>query len=127
MDTVNVKREELLTRIKANRDAHRELFLKAQDGYRVKVIEELDRMLADAREGRKIRRAIQLAEPEDHTADYDRIVDMLTMSQDEIIEIDAHAFGCYVRDEWSWKRKATLLNTTYSSGASMYVAEAAAL
>jgi hypothetical protein len=34
MNTVTVKREELLTKVRTNRDAHRELFLKAQEGYR---------------------------------------------------------------------------------------------
>ena len=32
MNTVKVKREELLTKVRANRDAHRTLFLKAQEG-----------------------------------------------------------------------------------------------
>ena len=32
-----------------NRDAHRSLFLLAQEGYRKLVIEELDKMLIDAR------------------------------------------------------------------------------
>jgi hypothetical protein len=71
MNTVKVKREELLTKVRSNRDAHRTLFLKAQEGYRKLVIEELDRMLADAKAGRPIQRSINLAEPADHSADYD--------------------------------------------------------
>jgi hypothetical protein len=55
MNTVKVKREDLLTKVRANREAHRDLFLKAQEGYRKLVIEELDRMLADANEGRPTR------------------------------------------------------------------------
>ena len=49
MNTVKVKREELLAKVRSNRDAHQTLFLKAQEGYRKLVIEELDRMLEDAR------------------------------------------------------------------------------
>jgi len=63
MNTVKVKREELLTKVRSNRDAHRSLFLKAQEGYRKLVIEELDRMLADARGGRPIQRSVTLTEP----------------------------------------------------------------
>jgi hypothetical protein len=44
--------------VRANREAHRNLFLKAQEGYRKLVIEELERMLADARAGRRISRSI---------------------------------------------------------------------
>jgi hypothetical protein len=56
--------------VRANRDAHRALFLKAQDGYRKLVIEELDKMLADAREGRPIQRSVTLTEPSNHIKDY---------------------------------------------------------
>jgi hypothetical protein len=45
MNDVKVKREELLSKVRANRDAHRSLFLLAQEGYRKLVIEELDKML----------------------------------------------------------------------------------
>jgi hypothetical protein len=31
MNAVKVKREDLLTKVRANREAHRELFLKAQE------------------------------------------------------------------------------------------------
>jgi len=72
MTTVKVKRQELLTKVRANRDAHRELFLKAEEGYRKLVIEELDRMLAEAKAGRKVSRSINLAEPVDHTTDQNR-------------------------------------------------------
>jgi hypothetical protein len=54
-----------------HRDAHRELFLKAQEGYRKLVIEELDRMLADAKAGLPIRRSVT-TEPSNHVKDYDR-------------------------------------------------------
>ena len=34
MNSVTVRRDELTKKIQTNRDAHRELFLKAQEGYR---------------------------------------------------------------------------------------------
>jgi hypothetical protein len=49
MNSVKVHKAELLEKVKRNRDAHRDLFLKAQEGYRTAVIAELDRMLADAK------------------------------------------------------------------------------
>jgi hypothetical protein len=116
MNTVKVKREELLTKVRANRDAHRTLFLKAQEGYRKLVIEELDRMLADAKAGRPIQRSINLAEPADHTADYDRILAMLEMSVDDTIMLDAQEFNQYVLDNWEWSRLASYTNQSYAVG-----------
>jgi hypothetical protein len=107
----------LLTKVRANREAHRELFLKAQDGYRKLIIEELDRMLAEAKAGRRISRSINLAEPTDHTSDYDRVVAMLEMSVEETITLDAQDFDQYVMDNWDWSSFALSTNTFYAAEA----------
>ena len=116
MNTVKVKREELLTKVRSNRDAHRTLFLKAQEGYRKLVIEELDRMLADAKAGRPIARSINLVEPADHTEDYDRVLAMLEMSVDDTVILGAEEFSQYVLDRWTWSRFATSTNKSYAAG-----------
>jgi hypothetical protein len=103
MDKIKVSKQELLEKIIVNRNNHREKFLRAQEGYRKEVIEELDIMLTDARNGKNIRRSVELPEPQDHTDDYNRVVQMLKMSQEAIIEIDARQFEMYVRDNWGWK------------------------
>jgi hypothetical protein len=87
MNTVKVKREELLTKVRTNREAHQSLFLKAQEGYRKLVIEELDKMLADAKAGLPIRRSVTLTEPSNHTKDYDRVITMLEMSVEDTMLI----------------------------------------
>jgi len=116
MHQVKVNRAELLAKVRTNRYAHRDLFLKAQEGYRKLVIEELDRMLADAKTGRPIQRSINLAEPVDHRADYDRILAMLEMSVDDIIVLDAQEFNQYVLDNWEWSRLASYTNKSYAVG-----------
>ena len=113
MQTVKVKTSELMTKLHGNRDAHRELFLKAQQGYRKQVIDELDRMLADARGGRQIVRAIRLPEPVDHTADYDRVIAMLAMSVESEVELSAGEFDNFVMDNWAWAAQARHTNSSY--------------
>ena len=117
MNTVKVKRQELLTKVRANRDAHRELFLKAKEGYRKLVIEELDRMLADARAGRPIQRSVTLTEPSNHVKDYDRVITMLEMSVDDTVTLGADDFDRYVMDNWAWSRFALHTNTAYAAEA----------
>lgn len=117
MNAVKVRREELLAKIEANREAHRALFLKAQDGYRRLVIEELDKSLRDAREGRGIRTFISMTAPQDHTDDYDNVIGMLRMSVDEVIELEPHDFQSYVMDKWQWAAATNLLNSTYAMSA----------
>src|SRR5215831_2746654 len=114
MNTVKVRREELLTKVRTNREAHQSLFLKAQHGYRKLVIEELDKMLADAKAGLPIRRSVTLTEPSNHIKDYDRVVTMLEMSVDDTVTLDAHDFDRYVMDNWDWSRFALATNTAYA-------------
>jgi hypothetical protein len=115
MNNVKVKKVELLTRLQANRDSHYELFLKAQEGYRQDVIEELDKSLNDARSGKGLRVIIHLQAPQNHTDDYDNVITMLQMSVDDVIEVAAHDFQCYVMDKWPWFQASTAVNTMYAS------------
>jgi len=61
MHQVKVNRAELLAKVRTNRYAHRDLFLKAQEGYRKLVIEGLDPMLADFKAGLSIGARFALA------------------------------------------------------------------
>lgn len=110
-------REEILERVKTNRDKHAQEFTDALEGY---YLEVEDQLLAIAKEARgqvklakdskepKVRAwSVNARQPEDHTADYDRIIDMLTLAKGENIELDENEFAQYVRDEWSWKRAFT--------------------
>lgn len=113
MNQVTVRKQELLAKLTENRRNHRAAFEKAQEGFRVRVIEELDQHLADAKAGRNIKRHVNLPEPEDHTKDYDRIITMVEMSVDEEIELHAQDFARYVMDNWEWKDRVTSTNSMY--------------
>ena len=117
MDSIKVKKEELLAKLKENKDTHRKIFLEAQEGYRTLVIEQLETMLSDARGGKKINRHLSLSEPTDQTRDYDRVIRMLEMSQDDVVELSEHDFAQYVLDDWSWKRNFLVSNSVYSATA----------
>src|SRR4029077_17783141 len=112
--------QELLAKVRANREAHRELFLKAQTNYRKFVIEELDRMLADVKANRPIRRSINLVQPRNHTSDYDRTIMMLEMSVDDTIIFDATEFDHYVRDVWAWSQYDGVTLGEYAVGTPVY-------
>lgn len=83
------------------------------------MIEELDRMLKDAKDGKQIRRAVIMPEPQDHTPDYDRVIAMLEMSVDTVIELDADSFDNYVMDNWAWRANALATNTMYAAKAGL--------
>ena len=103
MSNVTCKKAEILAALRKNRDAHRDIFLAAQNGYRKEVIAELEKSLKDAREGRNVQTTIELEAPEDHTKAYDRIIRMLEMSVKDEIEVSELQFQQYVLDDWTWK------------------------
>lgn len=102
METITVRKSELLETVTRNRDEHRGLFLKAQERYREAVIKELDQMLADARANKKIKRMITLPEPQDYTSSYNTVIDMLAWHTADTVELERHDFERYVLNKWEW-------------------------
>ena len=112
MNSVRIDKHRLLGTVQENREKHRQVFEEAQVGYREMVIKELDAMLQEARGGKRIRRRVELDEPVDQTHDYDRVIAMLEMSVDEVVELDETAFANYVLDDWDWTGRVNVRETT---------------
>lgn len=102
MDTITVRKDDLIKTLKENRDAHREQFLRAQSAYRMAMIEELDRALDEAKRGKTIKRAFALPVPEDHTDDYDTAIAMLEWHTKDAVELSQREFMTYVENKWGW-------------------------
>ena len=115
MNKVRIEKPKLAAILETNKAEHREIFIEAQKQYRAIVIGRLDASLKNAREGRNpaIRELALITEPQDHTADYDRALKMLSLSVDDVIELDDHQFRCLVDDEWEWTRAWAISNSAY--------------
>lgn len=115
MPSVKIKKQDLLEALRKNREEHRTVFEEALEGYRKRVIEVLGERLRAARKGEKIDMTFRLAEPMDQTKDYDRVIRMMEMSTEEIIELGEHEFQQYVMDEWTWAKGFSVNNSSYVS------------
>jgi hypothetical protein len=105
MRQVTVQKDDLMEIVKANRDEHRTIFEKAVEGYRKRAIEILEEHIERIKHGKVERVVVQLPVPQDHTADYDRVLKMLDMSVDDEVTLDEQAFAEYVMDDWHWQRQ----------------------
>lgn len=103
METVWVTTTRLKKEVEKNRKNHRSLYEQAMDVYRNRMIEHLEKMLKDALNGKKVEHSIRMPLPEDHTADYDRVLKMLEMSTEKEVEISQRDFARYVMDQWEWR------------------------
>jgi hypothetical protein len=113
LSSVTVKKDKLLDELKKNRTAHADELQIAVEGYHQAVIAELEKMCLLAREGREYRKVVNLAEPEDHLKDYDRVIRMLEMCVHDDIEITEQEFAQYVLDEWGWKGRFVATSMAY--------------
>jgi len=117
MRQITVEKVKLLEVLAKNRAEHRAVFLEAQMAFRAAAIEALDKQLDAARKGSpfELRQLVALVAPEDHTAAYDRSIQMLHMSVDEKIVISEQEFQNYVQDIWDWSRNWACSNVGYVS------------
>lgn len=114
MEEIVVDKAELLKVLRENRDKHHAIFVEALDGYRKRVVEELEARLTAAKSGRKFDAVIALAQPEDHTDDYDTVIGMLEMDKSDEVELDQQQYKQYVRDQWGWQGRFLGTNAAYS-------------
>ena len=101
---------------------HQKIFEEAATGYKKTMIEHLEKKLAAAKKGKRVQHTIQLVQPVSRLNDYERILQMLDMSTQDVITIGERQFAQYVRDEWDWKQDFLASNSVYSSTAAAAMA-----
>jgi hypothetical protein len=116
MQNITVRKTELIKRIEDNRSRHRALFEQACTAFQVRLEQELERRLRDVRAGRPVSLRIDLPEPEDHTIDYDRVLEMLALEVEEEVLLSETDVAQYVMDDWAWKRAFVTTNSSYGVG-----------
>lgn len=103
MRNVRIEKNKLQEAVQKNRDAHRGEFEKACEDYKGACVHYLEKQIEQVKAGVIVEQYMRIPQPEDHTEDYDRILRMLEMSEDEIIELNEPEFAQYVMDDWGWK------------------------
>lgn len=117
MKIVRITKDNLMEVVQKNASAHQEELVTARIGWRQQFQTELQKQL-DALAAGQEPKTVHLAPPADHTKDYARVIGMIGMSNDTVLELDQHEFNRYVLDEWEWAHDK-LLNSTYAMRASL--------
>ncbi len=100
--TIEVKKDRLIETVTENRAEHRAQFLDAQDKYRQRVIEELDRRLHEVRDGAPISLGFRLPEPVDYTQEYDEALAGLEWEVGDTVHLPQDEFNRLVLNHWEW-------------------------
>lgn len=121
MEEIVVNKAKLIEIMEKNREAHHQIVVEAQEGFRERVIERLDEMLKMAADGKRIDINVGLQMPQDYTKEYDRVIGMLKLDINETVELDQGQYANWVQDEWNWSRGFTTANSFYSATAARMV------
>lgn len=113
MNEIKVNKADLLRKLRENREEHRSIFLAAQEKYREKVIDALDKRLADARAGRPIVLTFGLPEPVDYTSEYDAAIAQVEWEVSEHVTLDESSFRQLVLNEWRWTQHFVANSASY--------------
>ena len=116
MQETKVLKPELLKILEENRSKHRRVFEAALDGYQKEALRQLEMKVQALKAGKYPKIYLNLPMPEDHTRDYDRIIRMVTMHQEDTVVLDEQQFAQYVEDDWSWKRQWASTSNVYAAG-----------
>jgi hypothetical protein len=119
LNEVRMGKDELLRRIKANRDEHRKIYEEAMEGWKRSVIETLEKAYQDALEGKDFRVGFRLERPEDHSDEYDTVIELLGASLDDEFELTYQQFSNYVLDKWGWQQGFLTSASFYGSTTAM--------
>lgn len=119
MDTVEVVREDVIAKLKENREQHKATFEEANGNYRQLVVDKMRERADEIAGGGKIDVYFKLPEPEDHTEDYDEAISMLEWDKRDKIELFPMEFKMYVLDKWRWEQSFAANTMSYSAGASL--------
>ncbi len=115
LTTVLIDTGKLLARVEENLTNHRQRFEEAVEGYKLKTIEiledHIERILNNAPE----RVVVALDWPEDHSSDYERVIEQLKWSKDAVLELNEQEFAMYVLDQWGWQAGFSKTYAMYSS------------
>ena len=113
---VRINRMDLLNILKENRDEHLELYNEACVAYKKEMAAHLQKMVKkvqQAEDGEAVQVWISLPCPEEHTADFDRIIDMVEHDTRNELELSENEAAQYISNNWNWIKSFTSNTTSY--------------
>lgn len=124
MQSVKVKRETVIERIRENRRQHVETYQQALAVFRQEMIDAFGAALEKAQtldpNDKDFPTLVNKQRPVSYEIYYDRALDALTVSVDDEITLEWDDFLQLMRDEWEWKREFVGNAMAYASKAEAF-------
>lgn len=105
MQTVKIKRNELYNAVTKNLTQHKKDLHLAKKERRQKIVDRMNIEIAKILEDGDYQPPtnVSIVQVPDHSGDYQRVIRMVDMSVEDVIELTAREFDQYIMDNWNWK------------------------
>ena len=110
---INVKKADLIAKIKENKKNHIVEYEKAVIAYKEEALKQLADLTNEITEG-KLGIQLDLVTPVNNSENYDKIVEMFEWEVNDVVELEQKEFIEYVQDETEFAVSAKFSNTFYS-------------
>jgi hypothetical protein len=111
--TISVSVAELTSKLISNRNKHAEEVKEAIKGHQVEARDLLEKALDNLSNTPGKALNVHLVAVEDHTKEYDQVIEMLKMHKEPKIDMESFDFDRYVLDNWEWKKSWEASNSKY--------------
>jgi uncharacterized protein YktB (UPF0637 family) len=111
--TINVKKSELIQKLKTNKENHIKEYEKAVIAYKEEALRQLNDQIKKVEEG-ELNAKLNLVTPINNAANYDKIIEMFEWEVEEVVVLEQKEFIEYVQDETEFALNAKFSNTMYS-------------
>lgn len=102
MKEYRIQKEKLLALLEENKAEHIKEYKEAKRGFRKKAAGIFKKAMLDAKEGRKVKTYVSIAEPKDYSKDYDKAIKLITLCEDTILELNESQINNFIHNEWNW-------------------------
>ena len=111
---IEVKKEDLISKIKANKENHIKEYNEAVEAYKIEAKKQLKNQLKELANG-SLSVKVQLTSPVNQAEEYDKLITMFGWEIKDEVVLSQGEFNEYVLDETSFSIQAKFANSFYSS------------
>jgi len=114
MDTITVKKKDIISALEKNKKKHIKAYEKAVQEYDKiarKQIKEFEKELDKGNMGMQI----NLTTPINNSARYSKLINMFELELKDEIELSQSQFDEFIHDEFGWSRQAYATNESFKS------------
>ncbi len=112
--TINIKKSDLIEKIKENKKNHIKEFEEAKLAYVIEANKQIEKAKKDL-DGGSFEIFIKLTTPVNKSEEYDKIISMFDWESKREVELTQAEFNDYIHDDNDSSRTAKFANSLYSS------------